>query len=262
MTSSGLFGIAGVRGALIDIDGTLLHDDAALPGAAELLRRLRSAGIPFRLTTNTTRRPRSAIAAVLSRAGVDVDEREILVPASLARRRIVESSRPRAGLLLREASKEDFVGVTEDESHPDWVVIGDLGSGFTYERLNQAFRWLRDGASLIALQKNRFWDAGRDGILLDAGAFVAALEYAAGLTAQVVGKPSREFFVLALEDIGLSAGDVVSVGDSLENDCLGAARAGCRTALLRRGPLAERTEAYSDVVPDRLLDSIADLLIE
>ena len=65
MTAAGLFGIEGACGALLDIDGTLLDDDAALPGAVEVVRRLRALRVPFRLATNTTRRPRSAIAAVL-----------------------------------------------------------------------------------------------------------------------------------------------------------------------------------------------------
>ena len=262
MSPADRFGIAGVRGALLDIDGTLLHGDAAIPGAARTIGALRSRGIPFRLTTNTTRRPRAAIADVLRQAGIQVDASEILLPASLAARRIVASGRPRAGLLVPEPSRCDFDGVIVDESRPDWVVVGDLGRGFTFDRLNQAFYWLRDGARLIALQKNRYWSAGDEGILLDAGPFVAALEYAAGVTAELVGKPSPAFFELALAEIGLPAGEVVSVGDSLDNDCFGAARVGCRTILLRTGVFEEDSLATSEVKPDRVLDSIAELLAD
>ncbi len=249
-----------VSGALLDVDGTLLNGDEAIPGAARALDEMRARGVAFRLTTNTTRRPRSAIAATLRKAGVEVDPSEIVLPASLARRRILDSGRLTAGLLIPEASKEDLDGVVEVGSRPDWVVVGDLGRGFTFERLNQAFDWLRSGARLIALQKNRYWHAGAEGIILDAGPFVAALEYAAGVTAQVVGKPSAAFFELALQELGLPSGHVVCVGDSIENDCVGAAQAGCRTVLVRTGVFNEESLARCAVQPDRVIGSIADLL--
>ncbi|HKN47033.1 MAG TPA: TIGR01458 family HAD-type hydrolase, partial [Candidatus Polarisedimenticolia bacterium] len=80
----------------------------------------------------------------------------------------------------------DFAGIRRDEERPEWVVLGDLGRGFTWERLNYAFRFLRDGATLLALHKNPSWFAGKEGFVLDAGAFVAALEYATGCRALVV----------------------------------------------------------------------------
>lgn len=251
------------RGALIDVDGTLLSGDHAIPGAAEALDSLRARHIPFRITTNTTRRPRSAIAAALGRAGIRVEPGEIVIPASLARRLILDSGRPRAALLIPEESKADLDGVVEVRAAPDWVVVGDLGPGFTFERLNEAFLWLGGGAAagagLIALHKNRFWHAGGEGMVLDAGPFVAALEYATGVVAEVVGKPSPAFFELALRELGLAGPDVICVGDSLENDCIGAARAGCRTILVRTGLFSEEALARAEVVPEAVVDSIARL---
>jgi phospholysine phosphohistidine inorganic pyrophosphate phosphatase len=249
----------GFRAALIDIDGTLLQGDDAIPGAPEAIRVLRRQGIPFRFCTNTTRRPRREIAAVLRAAGIEADACEVVAPSSLARRVIVDSGDPRAALLVPDSSREDFAGVREDGRAPAFVVLGDLGPAFTFDRLNEAFHWLRAGARLLALQKNRFWHAGDRGMLLDAGAFVAALEYAAGVTARVVGKPSPDFFKLALEEIGMPAADVVSVGDSLENDGAGAAAAGCRTILVRTGVFDPAEMARSPWRPDAVIDSIASL---
>jgi ribonucleotide monophosphatase NagD (HAD superfamily) len=96
-------------------------------------------------------------------------------------------------------------------------------------------------------------------LILDAGPYVAALEYAAGIEAEVVGKPSRAFFELCLQEIGLLARDVLVVGDDVENDAMGGARAGCRVALVRTGKFSEEMLARSDVRPDLLLDSVADL---
>jgi len=268
--------IPGVRGALFDVDGTLLVNDRAIPGAPEAIERLRAAAIPFRLTTNTSRRPRSAIAEVLRRSGFRIEESEVLAPCVLARRRILESGRTRAAYLLPREAREDFEGVVEDEARPDWVVVGDVGREFTWERLNRAYHWIHDGARLLALHKNRVWDNGQDGVVLDAGPFVEALEFASGVAADLVGKPARPFFDLALADLGLPAASVMVVGDDLDADCRGGAGAGCRTALVLTGRArredveaaaradVDKAAARADVdrsaaPPDLVLGSVAEL---
>jgi phospholysine phosphohistidine inorganic pyrophosphate phosphatase len=251
--------VPGVRGVLFDVDGTLLLDDRPIAGAPEVLDRLRTRGIPFRMMTNTSRRPRSAVASVLRTGGFKVEDREILAPCVLARRRILDSGRPRAAFLLPESAREDFEGVVEDESRPDWLVVGDVGRDFTWERLNRAYHWIQGGAALLALHMNRVWDNGSDGVVLDAGPFVAALEYAAGVTAEIVGKPARPFFELALADLGLKAGDVMVVGDDLEADCRGGARAGLRTVLVLSGKTTRADLERSDVRPDRACESVREL---
>jgi HAD superfamily hydrolase (TIGR01458 family) len=249
--------IRGLRGALVDVDGTLLHGERPIPGAAAVLDRLSGAGIAWRLITNTTRRSRAEVAGALAAAGVEVAPASILAPAALARRRIVESGRRRAALLVPPSALCDFEGVTADERAPDWIVLGDLGRAFDWERLNHAFRCLLDGARLLALHRNRYWSAGEEGLCLDAGAFVAALEYAAGVTAEVVGKPARAFFELALGELGLPAADVLVVGDDVINEGRGAHEVGCRTAIVRTGKFREAD--LDRFRPDLLLDSIADL---
>lgn len=246
-------------GFLLDIDGTLLVDDDALPGASAALRRLRDSRRPFRLITNTTRRSRAATARVLRDAGFDVGADAILTPAVLARRRILASGRTRTTFLLPQEALADLTGVQAVEEGADWVLVGDCGAGFTWERLNLAFRMLRAGASLLALQKNRFWHDGERGWVLDAGPFVQALEYAAGVEAEVLGKPSREFFRLALEEIGLPAGEVMMVGDDPEADVRGGGEAGCRTALVCTGRYPPGADLPPGVRPDTVLDSVADL---
>jgi len=249
----------GARGVLFDVDGTLLDRDRPIPGAAQALERLRARGIPFRLGTNTTRRPRSAVAEVLRRGGVEVRDDEVLAPAVLARRRILDSGRGRAALLVPPASRQDFAGVQEDDDRPDWVVLGDLGREFTFARMNQALRCLRNGARLIALHKNRTWDNGVDGIVLDAGPFVAALEFATGLDAEVVGKPARGFFELALKELGRAAGETLVVGDDIDADGRGGAAAGCRTALVLTGITTRADIERSGFRPDQVCNSVVDL---
>jgi HAD superfamily hydrolase (TIGR01458 family) len=148
---------------------------------------------------------------------------------------------------------EDLLEIDFTDDHPDYVLVGDLGKGFTYERLNPAFRHLMEGAKLLALQKNRFWQTDV-GLSLDAGPFVAALEYASGKNASVVGKPERDFFRLALEYLGLEAHEVAMVGDDAEADVMGARRAGLVGIQVRTG----KWQADVDGA-DLVVDSIADL---
>jgi len=246
------------RGVLVDIDGTLLRGDRAIDGADAFLRSLSRRDIPFRLITNTTRRPRSAIAAALVDAGIDVPAERILLPARLARARILASGRRRAGLLLPPSTFEDLEGVEVVESRPDWVVVGDLGDGFTWAALDRAFLWLTDGARLLALHKNRYWHDG-ERLRLDAGPFVAALEYAAGVEAEVLGKPSGDFYRLALEDLGVPAGGVVMIGDDVRNDCIGAKAAGCSAIVVRTGKFRP-SDLEQGASPDAVVDSVADLV--
>jgi HAD superfamily hydrolase (TIGR01458 family) len=246
---------------LVDVDGTLLVHDRPVAGAAEALARWTARGVPYRLVTNTTRRSRAATAAVLRAAGLPVDPAAVLQPAVLARRLILDSGRNRAGLLVPEEARADLEGVEADERSPDWVIVGDIGRGFDHDRLGAALRWLRAGARLLALHKNPCWQPSLEqGWVLDAGAYVAALEYAAGVTATIVGKPSRSFFELALAELGLPAHDVLVVGDDVALDARGGAAAGCRTALVRTGTFQGTPAELAGFQPDRLLDSVADLL--
>jgi HAD superfamily hydrolase (TIGR01458 family) len=251
--------LPGLRGVLMDVDGTLWESGRAVEGAAAALARLREAGIALRLTTNTTRRPRTAIAAALRAAGLQVEASEILVPASIAARLIAASGRPRAGLLVPDSCAEDLEGVESVEEAPDWVVVGDLGRGFTFDRLNRGYHWLRGGASLIALHRGRIWITDQGEVELDAGPFVAALEYAAATSAELVGKPAKAFFDLALAEIGLPAHEVIVVGDDGENDIEGGAAAGTKTALVRTGKQRGGAAALPAVTPDLVLASVADL---
>jgi HAD superfamily hydrolase (TIGR01458 family) len=113
-----------------------------------------------------------------------------------------------------------------------------------------------DGAELIALQKNRFWMTP-DGLSLDAGPFVAAIEYATGREALVVGKPSAAFFQLVLGDMGVEPGDAAMVGDDVETDVGGALGAGLSGILVRTGKYREDFVARSGVAPTATVDSIA-----
>jgi HAD superfamily hydrolase (TIGR01458 family) len=240
-----------VGGLLVDLDGTLYVGGEPVEGAREALGNLKSSGLVIRYVTNTTRKPRREVAEHLRSLGFGVEEAETFTPARAAAGLIGGRS---CFPLVDETLLEDLGGITLTEDRPDHVLVGDLGEGFTYERLNAAFRCLMDGAELVALQKNRYWRR-EDGLSLDAGPFVAALEYASGKSATVVGKPEKSYFRLALEDLGLGSSEVAMVGDDAEADVAGAQAAGLRGILVRTGKYRPETEG----APDLVLDSIAAL---
>ena len=142
---------------------------------------------------------------------------------------------------------------------PEAVLIGDLGEKWSYALLQEAFEYVLAGAAMIALSRDRYWL--RDGKLaLDAGPFVAGLEFAVGKEALVAGKPSAAFYTAALRSMGLDPGkSVAMVGDDLWSDVQGAQRAGLRGWLVRTGKYRESALAESGIVPDRVLDSVAAL---
>ena len=247
-----------VCGCLFDLDGTLYQGGEIVPGTVEMLSRLREAAIPYRFVTNTTRQPRAAIVANLAQLGIEAELEDCLTAplaaAAWLKARAVERILP----LLEESTLQDLDQFVIDRHQPEVVLVGDLGSQWSFEILNTAFRALMQGAELVAVQRNRYW-RDRDGLILDAGAFVAALEYSTGKSAQVVGKPSPEFFAAATASLGLAADQVVMIGDDLEGDVEGARAAGLRAIAVRTGKYRTDDEERAQRVSDRVLDSVADL---
>ncbi|HEY3191470.1 MAG TPA: TIGR01458 family HAD-type hydrolase [Solirubrobacterales bacterium] len=250
--------LEGVEGLLLDLSGVVYVQDEAVPGAAEALDALRDTGLPIRLVTNTTMRPRRSILERLDRLGLGADPSELLTPATLAASRCAEAGYESVSLVVLDGLREDLEGLEEKEGSVDAVIVGDLGDGWDYEVLNRAFRQLMDGAALIALQRNRYWETS-EGLSLDAGPFVAALEYATGREAEVVGKPSAAFFELALGELGVSADRAAMVGDDVEADVGGAMEAGLAGILVRTGKYREDLVRDSGINPTATVDSIADV---
>jgi HAD superfamily hydrolase (TIGR01458 family) len=249
-----------VRGVLLDIDGVLYVEDEAIAGAVDAVKRLRDSGLILRFVTNTTSRSRASTLVKLRRLGFDVAENELITPAALAVQVCHRRGHRHVALFVASDVRADFAGLEAraEGGGADAVIVGDLGDAWDYAALNDAFRLVIDGADLIALQKNRYW-LRADGLSLDVGPFVAALEYATGRTATVVGKPAREFFEQVLEGAGVSAAEAAMVGDDVESDIGGALDAGLSAILVRTGKYREDHVAASGIAPTATVDSILDL---
>jgi HAD superfamily hydrolase (TIGR01458 family) len=247
---------------LLDIDGVLHISGEPIPGAPEAVRALRAEGHGLRFVTNNTTRARARLAEELRAIGVELDEEE-LATTPLAAGRLLEGLRVLA--LTMASIREDLARrVTLVDEDAEVVLVGgadesaETSEVFAYENLNRAFAELRDGARLVCLHKNRWWQTSA-GALLDAGAFVAGLEYAAQTEAEVVGKPTAAYFESALADLDAVPAEAVMVGDDVEADIGGAKRLGMRGVLVRTGKFRPAALRDADPQPDGVIDSIADL---
>jgi len=248
-----------VKAILLDLEGVLYEGDRPIEGAAAAVARLRDMGLELHYLTNTTTRSRAGVAERLAGLGLTLETQKLFTPLAAARRLLIDRNERRIRLAAPPAAAADFAGLELVTSGPvDAVVIGDLYKEFDWDLLNELFVLLRGGARLVALHKNRYC-LRANGIGLDVGPFVAALEYAAHIEAVVVGKPSPAFFRLALDDMGAAAGETVMVGDDIDADIGGAQGAGLRAVQVRTGKYTAADLRHPTVRPDDRVDSIAVL---
>ncbi|MFN8487637.1 MAG: TIGR01458 family HAD-type hydrolase [Caldilineaceae bacterium] len=250
--------LSSIDGFLIDIEGVLLHGNEVIPGAAAALQALRTRGIPHRFITNTTIYCRETLLERLQAVGFPIEMDELFTATYAAAQYLrQQNARSYYPLLLPDAQLE-FGGIDIDEDQPEFVVVGDMGAGFSFTRLNRAFRALLNGAKLVALHKKRYWRT-EEGLFLDAGPFVVALEYASGNRAEVVGKPSKAYFQMVLDELKLPANRVAMIGEDIETDIRGAQLMGMHGWLVKTGRF-RKEDLSRGIWPNRVLDSIAEII--
>jgi HAD superfamily hydrolase (TIGR01458 family) len=248
-------------GILLDVDGVLHVSGHPILGGAKATARLREAGHRLRFVTNNTTHSRRALVDEIRSFGVELADDELQTTAlaaahALAGKRVLALTMP--------AIVEDLEGLHLVGEGADAVLLGGADEGyetnqvFSYFNLARAFAELQDGAELYCLHKNRWWQTSR-GALLDAGAFVAGLEYASEQEAVVLGKPSAAYFAAALDALEYEPEQTWMVGDDIEADVAGASAFGLRTILVRTGKFREEALDEATVRPDGVIDSIAAL---
>jgi len=245
-----------VKAILLDLDGVLYVGNQIIAGAAQAVQQLRDTGLLIAGVTNTTTQPRLAIAKKLKGVAIPIHETNIYTPAALAVQTIGTLS---ARLYIRDSLQEDFQGIHNTDYKPDFIVMGDLGGeGYLPEVLRDIFIQVMAGSKLLALHKNRFWQKP-DGLHLDLGPFVAAIEYATGKQATILGKPSEDFFHGVCSSMGVLPEQTLMIGDDIESDIGGAQQAGLKTALVQTGKYRADFVQQTGIKADLVLPSIADL---
>ncbi len=248
-----------VRGVLLDVDGVLHVSMQPVPGAAETITWLQQNEYRPHFVTNTTTMARATLAHRLQDIGLPISASQ-LITAPVATAAYIRQHFPgkRCWLLTKGDTALDFEGIELVEQNAEVVVIGGAEELLSYEAMNEAFRRVMDGAPLLAMHKNLYWRT-RDGLQLDSGPFVSALELAADVQATIIGKPERAFFEQALATIGSSGDETLMVGDDLLNDIGGAQSVGMRAVLVSTGKHTAASPLLTQVHPDAILPSIVDL---
>ncbi|GIE88529.1 HAD-IIA family hydrolase [Actinoplanes regularis] len=240
---------------LLDLDGTLHERGKAVPGAAGAVVKLRRAGHTVRVFTNTDSQAEATLVARIRRSGIPVALGEVFTPVVAAKRILPPDARV---LVLADRAVRDDLATHARLAGPaeaTHVVIGDCRQSLSYQGLDAAFRAVRAGAELLAFQHGPYFRAA-DGDHLDTGAIVAAIEFAAGKTARILGKPSPDFLRLAARD---TPGALWVVGDDRTTDILMANEAGATAVQVRTGKYTDQAQSDDLPQPTHTIDSVADL---
>jgi phospholysine phosphohistidine inorganic pyrophosphate phosphatase len=251
-----------MKAILFDLDGVIYESDGVIAGAAGAIEWFRQRNIPHLFLTNTSSRPRRALVEKLAGFGIQSSENEFLTPPVAAQQWLRHHVKHKVACFVTEATRSEFeqFDLTDDPNdNIDAVVIGDIGEAWNFATLNRAFLMLMNNpqAHLIALGMTRYWKAA-GGLQLDAGPFVAALEYATDRKPLVMGKPAKKFYQAALAMLAVAPEQTVMIGDDIVGDIKAAIKRDFHTVLVRTGKFSE-SDLERKITPDAVLDSIADL---
>ena len=276
--------IHGVRALLLDLDGVIILKGEPVRGSVDAIRALEERGIPYRIVTNTSLVSRASLSRWAARLGNEIPP-ERFQSALSASAAYAGKTFPgqRLYVLASDDARTEFDGqrlLSHAEAGASGaraaaVIVGDSPEELTHENLNRAFRLVRAGAQLIGMHRNPWW-LTPDGPTIDSGAYVTALEFAAGVSARIIGKPSPAFFSLAIDGLRgdvarqdrnrLRRNEIAMVGDDIRNDVLAGQRAGLRGVFVLTGKhtIDDLERVRSDVrgtrVPDAVTESLADVV--
>jgi NagD protein len=248
---------------LMDMDGVLVHEEHAIPGADEFIARLRAREMRFLVLTNNSIYTQRDLAARLRVSGIDVPEERIWTSA-LATARFLDDQRPGgSAFVIGEAGLTTALhdaGYTLTERSPDYVVLGETRT-YSFERITQAIRLIGSGSRFIATNPDATGPT-LDGPLPATGSVAALITRATGVDPYYVGKPNPLMMRSALNAIGAHSETAAMIGDRMDTDVVSGLEAGMETILVLSG-LTTREEAERHPYrAGRIIESIADLLPE
>lgn len=247
-----------ISAILFDLDGVLFVGDEIIDGAVETIQYLKSKNIPLRFLTNTTTRSLDSLHEKIIKLNLPIEKNELFAPPKIAARYLKKFDNPKLLLILEEDTKLEFSEYEINDTNPDFIVLGHYGNRWNYDLMNRLFKIVMNGSKILALHKGRYW-LTEEGLTLDIGAFVVGLEHASSQKAIVVGKPSKTFFKIALDDMNIAPENAVMIGDDIINDIEGAQKAGIKGILVKTGKYQQEAIDISSVTPDMIIDSVKEL---
>ena len=247
----------------MDMDGVLVHEETAIPGADQFLTRLRQLGLPFLVLTNNSIYTRRDLAARLASSGLDVPE-EAIWTSAMATADFLGNQRPRGtAFVIGEAGLTTALhanGYTLTERDPDYVVLGETRT-YSFEQITKAIRLIARGARFIATNPDATGPTP-DGPLPATGSVAALISRATGVQPYFVGKPNPLMMRSALNQIDAHSESAAMVGDRMDTDVVSGLEAGMHTVLVLTGSTRRDEVERFPFRPSRVVDSIADLIDE
>jgi NagD protein len=252
-----------IRSWLMDMDGVLVREQYAIPGAAEFLGRLQERGTPFMVLTNNSMYTRRDLAARLRRTGLEVPEESIWTSA-LATAAFLEDQRPGgSAFVIGEVGLTTALheaGYTLTESDPDYVVLGETRT-YSFERITEAIRLIGAGARFIATNPDNIGPSP-DGPLPATGSFAALISRATGVAPYYVGKPNPLMMRSALNALDAHSEHTAMIGDRMDTDVVSGLEAGLEAILVLTGVTSRADAERHPYRPSRIIESVAELVEE
>lgn len=246
---------------LTDMDGVLVHEGNALPGAPEFVRALRDAGRPFLILTNNSIYTARDLRARLAATGIEVPESAIWTSALATAQFLDDQSPGGSAYTIGEAGLTTAlyeIGYTLTESDPDYVVLGETRT-YSFEAITRAIRLIKGGARFLATNPD-VTGPSPEGDLPATGAVAAMITAATGRKPYFVGKPNPMMFRSALNRIDAHSESTAMIGDRMDTDVIAGIEAGLQTFLVLTGSTAAADLAKFPFRPSHVVDSIADLV--
>lgn len=233
---------------LIDFDGVIKIGNEPAPHAKEFLQFISDKKFPAYIISNSTLKTGEDVKSFLDQNSLPSEVNCMTtVDATI---KYIRKRNLKISVYCSESIKKEFKDFIDDEN-PDAIVIGDLGEEWNYSIMNEIFRKVFAGADIIAMQKNKFWMPDGKTLTLDAGAFIASIEYASGKEAKLIGKPSPIYFQTVIEAMGFpKENEFIMIGDDIDSDIDAAQKTGGRGILVYTGKTKYPLPPNSVTVPD------------
>jgi len=245
------------------MDGVLVHEDRALPGAAEFLDRLREKQRPFLVLTNNSIYTPRDLSARLARAGLHVPEQYIWTSALATAAFLADQLPGGSAHVIGEAGLTTALyeaGYTLTDADPDFVVLGETRT-YSFEAITRAIRLIAAGARFIATNPD-VTGPSAEGPLPATGSVAALISRATGVEPYFVGKPNPLMMRSALNAIDAHSETTAMIGDRMDTDVVAGIEAGLATILVLTGISTRESAERFPYRPARIVDSVADLAAE
>ncbi|MBI9011022.1 MAG: HAD hydrolase-like protein [Clostridiales bacterium] len=227
---------------IIDLDGTLLNSDLANLDAVEFVKTLQESSMEFLIMTNSIKSP-SLIKNRLKQVDIHVGLEQIINPI-VAMNLYTEKNNYKKAYAIGSQTELDQLSIELDHEHPEIILLLDFEkNNIGYSELQKIFDWIDQGVPVVTASRSHYYlKSGKK--TLDTGAFVTLLESVSDVTIEVIGKPSKEYFMAGVRKLNAQPEEVTVIGDDWRTDVLGASKAGCESILIQSGKYQAGDEVH------------------